>query len=106
MYVFDSYLASFKSVFRITSPLFCTNFLRPCVSLSLLFFLLNSIRCDVIAEGVILAAKELDMTIPVIVRLQGTKEMEAKKLIKESGSKLKFSFFFSSCADFAFFFYP
>ncbi|KAM0749798.1 succinate-CoA ligase [Meredithblackwellia eburnea MCA 4105] len=45
-------------------------------------------RCDVIAEGIILAAKELDLTIPLIVRLQGTKEAEAKKLIKESGMKI------------------
>jgi succinyl-CoA synthetase beta subunit len=36
-------------------------------------------RCDVIAEGIILAAKELEMTTPLIVRLQGTKEVEAKK---------------------------
>ncbi|KAK4049418.1 succinate--CoA ligase beta chain [Microbotryomycetes sp. JL201] len=45
-------------------------------------------RCDVIAEGIIKATKELDMTIPLIVRLQGTKEAEAKKLIKESGMKI------------------
>lgn len=30
-------------------------------------------------RGIIMAAKELDMTIPLIVRLQGTKEAEAKK---------------------------
>lgn len=48
-------------------------------------------RCDVIAEGIIKATKELDMTIPLIVRLQGTKEAEAKKLIKDSGMKI-FSF--------------
>lgn len=36
-------------------------------------------RCDVIAEGIILAAKDLELTIPLVVRLQGTKEMEAKK---------------------------
>lgn len=42
-------------------------------------------RCDVIAEGIINASKELEMTIPLIVRLQGTKEAEAKKMIKESG---------------------
>ena len=28
-------------------------------------------RCDVIAEGIIAAAKELDLSIPVVVRLQG-----------------------------------
>lgn len=45
-------------------------------------------RCDVIAEGIILAAKELEMEIPVIVRLQGTKEAEAKHLIEESKMKI------------------
>ncbi|BGP13377.1 succinate--CoA ligase beta chain [Rhodosporidiobolus nylandii] len=45
-------------------------------------------RCDVIAEGIIMAAKELEMTIPLIVRLQGTKEAEAKKLIQESKMKI------------------
>lgn len=28
-------------------------------------------RCDIIAEGIIAAARELDLNIPVIVRLQG-----------------------------------
>ncbi len=36
-------------------------------------------RCDYIAEGVIKATKELQMTIPLIVRLKGTKEVEAKQ---------------------------
>ncbi|WWD20543.1 hypothetical protein CI109_105019 [Kwoniella shandongensis] len=45
-------------------------------------------RCDVIAEGIIKATKELQLTIPLIVRLQGTKEEEAKKMIKESGLKI------------------
>lgn len=42
-------------------------------------------RCDVIAEGIIKATQELALDIPLVVRLQGTKEAEAKKLIKESG---------------------
>ncbi|KAJ3482055.1 hypothetical protein NLI96_g7241 [Meripilus lineatus] len=45
-------------------------------------------RCDYIAEGVIKASKELQMTIPLIVRLKGTKEAEAKQMIKESGLKI------------------
>ena len=36
-------------------------------------------RCDYIAEGVIKATKELQMTIPLVVRLKGTKEAEAKQ---------------------------
>jgi succinyl-CoA synthetase beta subunit len=45
-------------------------------------------RCDYIAEGVIKATKELQLRVPLIVRLQGTKEKEAKQLIKESGLKI------------------
>nr|WRH23607.1 succinyl-CoA synthetase beta subunit [Naematelia aurantialba] len=36
-------------------------------------------RCDVIAEGIIKATKELELSIPLVVRLQGTKEAEAKQ---------------------------
>ncbi|XP_048005437.1 succinate--CoA ligase [ADP-forming] subunit beta, mitochondrial [Leguminivora glycinivorella] len=45
-------------------------------------------RCDVIAEGIITAAKNLNIQIPVIVRLQGTKVHEARKLIAESGLRI------------------
>ncbi|KAG9104947.1 hypothetical protein FRC06_005014 [Ceratobasidium sp. 370] len=45
-------------------------------------------RCDYIAEGVIKATKELHLTVPLVVRLQGTKEKEAKQLIKDSGLKI------------------
>ncbi|KAJ8734795.1 hypothetical protein PYW08_014045 [Mythimna loreyi] len=45
-------------------------------------------RCDVIAEGIVTAAKNLSIQIPVIVRLQGTKVQEARKLIAESGLRL------------------
>lgn len=42
-------------------------------------------RCDVIAEGIITAAKELGMTMPLVVRLEGTNVEKGKKLLKESG---------------------
>ncbi|OZJ06701.1 Succinate--CoA ligase [ADP-forming] subunit beta, mitochondrial [Bifiguratus adelaidae] len=45
-------------------------------------------RCDVIAQGVIAAAADLDLRIPLVVRLQGTKVEEAKKLIEESGLRI------------------
>lgn len=38
-------------------------------------------RCDYIAEGVIKASKELDLKVPLIVRLKGTKETEAKAYV-------------------------
>ncbi|PVG02122.1 putative beta-succinyl CoA synthetase precursor [Serendipita vermifera] len=45
-------------------------------------------RCDYIAEGVIKATKELQLRVPLIVRLKGNKEMEAKELIRQSGLKI------------------
>ncbi|EPS99121.1 hypothetical protein FOMPIDRAFT_1124906 [Fomitopsis schrenkii] len=45
-------------------------------------------RCDYIAEGVIRATKELGLSIPLVVRLKGTKEAEAKQMIRDSGLKI------------------
>lgn len=42
-------------------------------------------RCDVIATGIINAAKEIGMSKPIVIRLQGTNVDEAKKLVAESG---------------------
>jgi succinyl-CoA synthetase beta subunit len=42
-------------------------------------------RCDVIAEGVLTAVKEVGLEVPLVVRLEGTKVAEGKKLIEESG---------------------
>ena len=47
------------------------------------------VRCDVIAEGVIAAAKEIGVSLPVVVRLQGTNVDKGKEMLKASG--LKFS---------------
>lgn len=41
-------------------------------------------RCDVIAEGIIAASKQLNLKIPIVVRLLGTKREEAEQLIKDS----------------------
>lgn len=43
---------------------------------------------DMIANGVILAFKELDMKVPVVVRIRGTNEKEGQKIIAESGLPL------------------
>lgn len=43
------------------------------------------VRCDRVAEGVILAAKEIDVKIPIVVRLEGTNAKEAGIMLKESG---------------------
>ncbi|WP_146552129.1 ADP-forming succinate--CoA ligase subunit beta [Rummeliibacillus sp. SL167] len=42
-------------------------------------------KCDVIAEGVIVAAKEVGLSVPLVVRLEGTNVTLGKKLLKESG---------------------
>merc|ERR1711994_529371 len=45
-------------------------------------------RCDVIAEGIIAAARELNLSTPIVVRLQGTMVDEAKVLIAAAGLKI------------------
>ena len=42
-------------------------------------------RCDWVAQGVVEAIKELDITMPVIVRLAGTNVEEGRKILNESG---------------------
>ena len=42
-------------------------------------------KCDVIAEGVIAAAKEVQLKIPLVVRLEGTNVKEGKALLSSSG---------------------
>ncbi|KMW58455.1 Succinyl-CoA ligase [ADP-forming] beta chain [Candidatus Rhodobacter oscarellae] len=41
-------------------------------------------RCDVIAEGVVAAVKEVGLTVPLVVRLEGTNVAEGKRIINES----------------------
>ena len=45
-------------------------------------------RCDVIAQGIIQAAKTLSLNIPLVVRLQGTRVDDAKALIAHSGLRI------------------
>lgn len=45
-------------------------------------------KCDVIAEGVIAAARELDLKVPLVVRLEGTNVEAGKTLLSESGLKI------------------
>jgi len=42
-------------------------------------------RCDVIANGVVQAIKDVGLKVPLVVRLEGTKVEEGKKIINESG---------------------
>ncbi|MCB1555566.1 MAG: ADP-forming succinate--CoA ligase subunit beta [Xanthomonadales bacterium] len=46
------------------------------------------VRCDMIAEGIIAAVKEVGVQVPVIVRLEGTNVEKGKELLKTSGLAL------------------
>ncbi|MDQ3169288.1 MAG: succinate--CoA ligase subunit beta, partial [Acidobacteriota bacterium] len=43
------------------------------------------LRCDVLAEGVIAAVKDLGVRVPVVIRMEGTNVEKGKALLKESG---------------------
>ena len=45
-------------------------------------------RCDVLAQGIVEAAKEIKINIPLVVRLAGTNSKEGKKILDESGLKI------------------
>lgn len=45
-------------------------------------------KCDVIAEGIIAAAKELDLKVPLVVRLEGTNVEKGKEILAKSGLKI------------------
>ena len=42
-------------------------------------------RCDIIAEGIMAAAKDVGLKVPLVVRLQGTNVEQGRKLLAESG---------------------
>ena len=45
-------------------------------------------RCDVLAQGVVDAAKEINLSVPLVVRLAGTNFKEGKKILDQSGLKI------------------
>ncbi len=45
-------------------------------------------RCDVLAQGVVDAAKEINISVPLVVRLAGTNFKEGKEILENSGVKL------------------
>ena len=45
-------------------------------------------RCDIIAEGIIQAVKEVGVQVPVVVRLEGTNVDLGRKMLAESGLKI------------------
>jgi len=42
-------------------------------------------RCDTIAEGIVIAAKEVDLSVPLVVRLEGTNVEQGKEILATSG---------------------
>ena len=47
------------------------------------------VRCDMIAAGVVAAARNLDVKVPIVVRLEGTNVDEGKRILSESGLALQ-----------------
>jgi succinyl-CoA synthetase beta subunit len=45
-------------------------------------------RCDVLAQGVVEAAKQVKLSAPLVVRMEGTNVVEGKKILAESGIKV------------------
>ena len=57
------------------------------------------VRCDRVARGVIEAAKSVDISVPLIVRLQGTNAEEGKKLLDESDVTIQSAVLLKEAAD-------
>ena len=69
---------------KVSKPSSSTSLAVRCDCLCMIYtlsFRLGIMRCDYIAEGVIKATRELELDIPLVVRLQGTKEAEAKEYV-------------------------
>jgi succinyl-CoA synthetase beta subunit len=45
-------------------------------------------RCDVLAEGVVKAAREVNLSVPLVVRMEGTNVEQGKQILKDSGIKV------------------
>jgi succinyl-CoA synthetase beta subunit len=45
-------------------------------------------RCDIIANGVVAAVKEMGLSLPVVVRLEGTNVDQGKQILRDSGLKI------------------
>ena len=57
------------------------------------------VRCDRVANGVVEAAKNVEINVPLIVRLQGTNAEEGQKILQESGLKLETAILLKEAAD-------
>jgi succinyl-CoA synthetase beta subunit len=57
------------------------------------------VRCDLVANGIVKAAKELGLDIPMVVRLEGTNVELGKKILEESGLKFQAASSMQEAAD-------
>jgi len=46
------------------------------------------LRCDILAEGVVAAARNMEVDVPIVVRMEGTNVEEGRKILAESGMAL------------------
>jgi succinyl-CoA synthetase beta subunit len=46
------------------------------------------LRCDILAQGVVQAAKKVSLSVPVVVRMEGTNVEEGRRILRESGLEL------------------
>jgi succinyl-CoA synthetase beta subunit len=60
----------------------------PHVKAILVNFFGGIMKCDIIAEGVIAAAKEVGLKVPLVVRLEGTNAEKGKEILNNSGLKI------------------
>jgi succinyl-CoA synthetase beta subunit len=42
-------------------------------------------KCDIIADGIVAAAKEVNLSVPLVVRLEGTNVQQGKDILAKSG---------------------
>jgi succinyl-CoA synthetase beta subunit len=57
------------------------------------------VRCDRVAGGIVEAASKIDISIPLIVRLQGTNAAEGQQILKDSGLKVETAILLEEAAD-------
>ncbi len=57
------------------------------------------VRCDRVAKGIVQAAKNVEINMPLIVRLQGTNAEEGQQILKESGLEIETAILFEEAAE-------
>ena len=70
------------------NPPNCNSSSRKNVKAILVNIFGGTMKCDIIANGVVDAAKEMGLTVPLVVRLEGTNVALGKKILSESGLKI------------------